>query len=267
MGARLTSRRVFVRDLGLGVVALTVGGTLWAACGGDEASPSGSTSVPGATPPPGSDVSPPAAPVRAEPTVRQVLLDFVSAYVVVRGTEAVVVDTGVGGSAPAIERGLAEVGVGWSDVGHVLLTHRHPDHVGSLGDVAARASDAVLYAGAADVEAIDTPRPLEPVGDGDTVLGMKVVDTPGHTPGHVSVFDPEGAVLIAGDSLNGEGSGVETIVDGVGGPNPRFTADMATAIASVRKLAALAPDTIYFGHGEPKLAGAAVALDALVARL
>ncbi len=254
------TRRIFIRDLGLGAVGIAVGGTVLAACGSE-------------TPSPGLPAPATGSPTTSRPaelgglTVRRVRLDFVSAYVLVRGRDVAVVDTGVGDSAGAIERALAEVGVGWPDVGSVILTHRHPDHVGSVGEVAASADDAVLFAGAADVEAIEAPRPLEPVGDGDTVSGMSVVETPGHTPGHISVFDPASAVLVAGDALNGVGSGVETIVDGVGGPNPRFTADMAAAVASVSKLAALSPDTIYFGHGEPRLGGAADALAALAARL
>lgn len=254
------TRRIFIRDLGLGAVGIAVGGTVLTACGNEPPAP--------APPVPATGSSAASRPADSGGlTVRRVRLDFVSAYVLVRGRNVAIVDTGVGGSAGEIERALAEVGVGWSDVGSVILTHRHPDHVGSLGDVAASAEDAVLFAGAADVEAIEAPRPLEPVGDGDTVLGLAVVESPGHTPGHISVFDPDSRILVAGDALNGDGSGVETIVDGVGGPNPRFTADMSAAVASVAKLAALSPDTIYFGHGEPRLGGAADALAALVSRL
>lgn len=269
-----TPRRAFLRELGRGMFAITVGGTLAAACAtGDDLPPPVEVTTTPSTPSTSVTTSAAAGSSTTETTpvfeltVHRVNLDFVSAYVLVRGAEAAVVDTGVAGSAAAIERGLAEVGLGWGDVGHVLLTHRHPDHVGSLGDVAKAAADAVLYAGAADVEAMAAPRRIEPVGDGDQVLDMAVVDTPGHTPGHISVFDPAASILVAGDALNGEGSGVETIVDGVGGPNPRFTADMDSAVASVQKLAAVSPDTIYFGHGEPKVGGAADALTALLARL
>ncbi len=272
------TRRIFIRDIGRGVVALTVGGSFLAACStGDQGEPPASepsttptrppssTSTTGAAAPPSSTST--SRAVTVELTVGRVNLDFVSAYVLVRGAGAAIVDTGVEGSTDAVERGLAEVGLAWSDVGQVILTHRHGDHVGSLPEVATRAADAVLYAGVADIEAITAPRPIEGVGDGDTVFGLEVVDTPGHTPGHIAVFDPATAILVAGDSLNGEGSGVANVVDGVGGPNPRFTPDMATAIESVRKLAGLTPDTIYFGHGEPKIGDAAAALDELVARL
>ncbi len=266
------SRRTFIRDMGRGVVAFAVGGLVLAACG-SEVEPAAATGEPESPGP----TSTPAAPTTAAPsetvtgaaglTVQRANLGFVSAYGLIRGTEAALVDTGVSGSAAAIERALAEVGVGWGAVGYVVLTHRHPDHIGSLGAVAGAAAEAVLFAGGADLDAMSASRPIQAVRDGDEIFGFQVVDTPGHTPGHIAVFDPAASVLVAGDALNGQGSGVAGIVDGVGGPNPQFTPDMDSAIESARKLAGLAPDSIYFGHGEPKVGGAAAALEALAASL
>ncbi|MDH3500189.1 MAG: MBL fold metallo-hydrolase, partial [Acidimicrobiia bacterium] len=178
-------------------------------------------------------------------------------------TEAAIVDTGFEGSAPAIEQGLSEAGVGWSNVGHVILTHRHPDHIGSLSAVADAAHQADLGAGAADIDAMTSPRPIDALADGQDVFGLQVVATPGHTPGHISVFDAATQILVAGDAINRDGASVP-VVNGVGGPNPQFTPDMDTAVESTRKLAALNPDTIFFGHGEPKVGGAAAALQELV---
>jgi glyoxylase-like metal-dependent hydrolase (beta-lactamase superfamily II) len=191
---------------------------------------------------------------------RRVSLGFVSAYVLARDGEVVVVDTGVEGSADDIEAALSAAGVGWGDVAHVVLTHQHPDHVGSLGEVLARAADAEVYAGEADVAAIDSPRPITAVADGAEVAGLQVVATPGHTAGHISVLDPAADLLVAGDALNGE--------DGkVVGPNPQFTADLPTAHESVRKLAQLAFGAVVFGHGEPVTAEAAAQVAALAGTL
>jgi glyoxylase-like metal-dependent hydrolase (beta-lactamase superfamily II) len=88
---------------------------------------------------------------------------------------------------------------------------------------------------------------------------MEVISTPGHTPGHVSVFDPGSGILVAGDAVNGAGSGLDA-PDGVAGPNPRYTPDMDTVAASVLTLAALEPTAIYFGHGEPLLTDVAAAM-------
>ncbi len=174
---------------------------------------------------------------------------FVSAYLLVKDGVAVLVDTGVSGGAGEIERSLSELGLGWGSVGHVILTHLHPDHVGGLGDVMSNASEAIGYAGAKDITGITSPRPLTAVGDGDVVFGLDIIETPGHTPGHVSVLDPIGSVLIAGDAINGEGGGVV-------GPNPQFSQDMGIANASVVKVAGLTFNTAVFGHGEPVAEGA-----------
>ncbi len=193
--------------------------------------------------------------------IGRVDLGFVSAYVLARKAEAVVIDTGVSGSEGQIEAGLAALGVGWGDVGHVILTHLHGDHVGSLGAVMDSATGAVGYAGEADLPAIASPRTLTPVGDGDKVLQLEIIETPGHTPGSISILDPFGGSLIAGDAMNGAGGGA------VAGPNPQFTSDMATAEDSVRKLAGLNFDSVYFGHGAPLVGGAKEAVMALVSDL
>jgi glyoxylase-like metal-dependent hydrolase (beta-lactamase superfamily II) len=100
--------------------------------------------------------SPPAAPpttttvaARVPLEWERVSLGFVSAYVLVRGREAAVVDTGTAGSQPAIAAALSTVGVGWYAVDHVVLTHMHPDHAGSVGAVLGSASGATAYAGEA----------------------------------------------------------------------------------------------------------------------
>ena len=78
-------------------------------------------------------------------------LGFVSAYVLVRAGEAVVVDTGVAGSEDAIVATLEAAGVAATDVSDVILTHRHDDHIGSVEAVASLAPGATLHAGADDV--------------------------------------------------------------------------------------------------------------------
>jgi glyoxylase-like metal-dependent hydrolase (beta-lactamase superfamily II) len=176
-------------------------------------------------------------------------LGFVSAYVLVRSGEAAVVDTGVAGSEDDIEAALAATGLGWDAVGHVILTHLHGDHIGSATAVLTAAPDATGYAGAADIPGISVPRALTPVGDGDRVFDLRIVATPGHTPGHISVLDEVGGVLVAGDALTSAGGRAA-------GPDPQFTPDMATAGASVAKLGALTFETLLVGHGDPVTAGA-----------
>jgi glyoxylase-like metal-dependent hydrolase (beta-lactamase superfamily II) len=182
----------------------------------------------------------------------RVNLGFVNAYVLVRGKEAAVVDTGTAGNGAKIAEVIRAANLGWDAVRHVLLTHYHPDHIGSVGEVLGEAAKATAYAGAADIPQIKSPRPVKPVSDNDEVFGLRVIATPGHTPGHICVFDPVGSLLILGDAMNNSGA--------LGGPNPQYTADMAQAHESVKKLAKLKFERALFGHGEPIDKGASQAI-------
>ena len=190
----------------------------------------------------------------------RVNLGFVNAYVLIRGKEAAVVDTGTPNNATKIAEVVHTGNLGWDAVHHVILTHYHPDHIGSVGEVLAAAPKATAYAGAADIPQIKTPRPLKAIGDNDEVFGLRVIATPGHTPGHVCVFDPAGSLLILGDAMNNVGSKLS-------GPNPKYTADMGQAHQSVKKLAKLTFQRAVFGHGEPIDKGASQAIAKLAGAL
>ncbi len=180
----------------------------------------------------------------------RVNMGFVSAYVLVRSGEVVIVDTGPSGDEQALIDTLDALGVGWGDVSDVILTHRHPDHVGNIGSIVDLAPQALLSTGAGDVDAIGADLGLRGLADGDTVSGLAVIGTPGHTDGHISLLDGDRGVLLAGDALNGADGGVS-------GPNPEFTPDLVMANASVQRLAGFDYETILFGHGEPVTADGA----------
>jgi glyoxylase-like metal-dependent hydrolase (beta-lactamase superfamily II) len=251
------NRRLFLATLGKGSMALVVFG----ACGdtgGSGGTPStssavpsttagGTTSSPATTSPATSSASSTTSPA-ADAQFQRVNLGFVSAYIVVRGSEAAIVDTGVSGSEGDIEAALGEVGLGWEQVGHVILTHRHPDHQGSTPAVLDAASGATGYAGEGDLDSITAPRQLTAVVDGDNVFGLDVVSTPGHTAGHICLLDPVAGVLVAGDALVGAAGGVAA-------PDPQFSSDHDEALRSVEKLAGLAYEQILFGHGDPVTSG------------
>jgi glyoxylase-like metal-dependent hydrolase (beta-lactamase superfamily II) len=250
--AQPVGRRWFLTQTVRGAVGIAVLG--FAACSRDE-DPSEGGATPEAAPPEAAGSSGSARGLAWS----RVDLGFVAAYVLVRGREAAVVDTGVEGSADAIGEVVDKAGPGWSGVRHVLLTHKHPDHVGSVGEVVDAAARAKVYVGAADLSEVDAPRSLTPLRDGDDVFGLRVVATPGHTVGHMAVFDSDTRVLVAGDAL--------TNTNGLAGSNPQFTEDKAAATASVRKLARLAPRTILVGHGDPVVKDATATLQKLAASL
>jgi glyoxylase-like metal-dependent hydrolase (beta-lactamase superfamily II) len=252
------SRRLFLAELGRGTVAIAVVGIAGCSPAGSqvpstadasasrEPSPDGSPAASADGSPPPSDASSGAGDGVAW---ERVDLGFVSAYILARGGEAAVVDTGTAESEDDVAAALERIGLGWNAVGHVIVTHKHGDHMGSLGAVLEAAPAATGYAGAEDLAAISSPRPLVAVADGDQVFGLTIVATPGHTAGHVAVLDEVGGILVAGDALGTGGGAVQ-------GPNSQFTEDMATALASVAKLGTLEFDTLLVGHGDPIVGGA-----------
>jgi glyoxylase-like metal-dependent hydrolase (beta-lactamase superfamily II) len=181
------------------------------------------------------------------------------------------VDAGLPNQTEAISAALVEAGIGVGDLRRIIFTHQDLDHVGS-GAALVRQSDARVLAHPADAPYIEgSQRPLkpspemleqrpqmrevlerlEPVGideyveDGtrlDLAGGTRVISTPGHTPGHISLYVERSKVLIAGDALTAERGSLN-------GPNPSMTLEMRTAIQSVRRLADLEIDTIVCYHG------------------
>jgi glyoxylase-like metal-dependent hydrolase (beta-lactamase superfamily II) len=261
------SRRTFLADLGRGAVAIAVFGV--AGCATPASSSRPTTAIPGpSSSPPGSPSTEPSATAAAGASAggsgaptdgfdwERVPLGVVSAYILVRGGEAVLVDTGVAGRADEIEAALGGIGLGWDAVGHLVITHHHGDHAGSARAIMDLAPGLAAYAGAADIPSIDVPRPLRAVDDGDEVGGLRIVATPGHTAGHVAVLDEMGGILVAGDALG-------TVGGPLAGSNPRFTADMEEARRSVVKLGTLRFETLLVGHGEPITSGASVQVAAL----
>lgn len=151
--------------------------------------------------------------------------------------------------APDADDVLAAVAEkGWR-LTHILVTHHHADHVQGIREVKDATGCRVV---GPKTEAHKIPGLDDAVAEGDTLqLGrheIRVIETPGHTLGHVAYFLPEAEVLFAGDTLFALGCG--RVFEG--------TPQMMHA--SLRKLAALPGETrVYCGH-EYTLANARFAL-------
>jgi glyoxylase-like metal-dependent hydrolase (beta-lactamase superfamily II) len=170
-------------------------------------------------------------------------------------------DVGAPGPLDGLESALADAGFDLGDVAGVLLTHQDVDHAGALATVQER-TDAVSVASehtAAVVTGREPPRGHDPDDERypparvdldlesgatfHTLAGAaRVVPTPGHTPGHLSVFFPEARFLVAADALTAD-------EDGLQGPNPDATGDMDVALESAGRLAELDVERILCYHG------------------
>jgi hydroxyacylglutathione hydrolase len=144
------------------------------------------------------------------------------------------------------------------------ITHAHLDHYGSSRAVCEKFG-VPMWCGAADVEMVEAGKMLGPrhkvipaapkckvargLREGDEVAGFKVLDTPGHSPGHVSYWRESDRVLICGDVIWGCNPFL-----GFGPPQEPFpfvSPDAALNRESARRLAALEPALVCFGHGAP----------------
>ncbi len=169
----------------------------------------------------------------------------VRCFVVVGTGGVVLVDSGPPGTGEAIGKALARVGAAWSDVTDIVLTHRHFDHTGGLAESAELAPGATVWAGADDAPEIPFKgrRAVRPLADGDLVGDLRVLHTPGHTPGHVSLLHATASLLLIGDIV-GSMDGALSF-----GP-PAFTADLARSRQSLHRMVDLQTDRVLFSHGD-----------------
>jgi hydroxyacylglutathione hydrolase len=159
------------------------------------------------------------------------------------------------------------------DIAAHALTHTHPDHQGSSHAVCERLG-VPLWCGQGDVPSMETPGaihnskvprwmdaletrywtgPAHPVAralsEGDEVAGFTVLETPGHSRGHISFWRESDRTLIAGDVLGN--MHFITAMPGLHLPPDMFTPDPARNRVSARRLAELRPALACFGHGKP----------------
>ena len=262
------TRRTLLVDLGRTTVAAAVAVPLLSACAGEDEPGPGDGATSG-------DAGGSSEGVGSVGTAEGVLdwqrasFGFVSAYVLVRNGEALVFDTGTGDDGvDPIATALEAAGVGWGAVGHVLVSHRHGDHAGGVEAVLGEAPDATLYAAMPDLDRIATEgATTAALVDGDQVLGLRIVATPGHTLGHVSALDETSGLLLAGDAMVRDREIGGTTGEGIEASPPDFTEDAELALESVRILADLDFETVLFGHGDPLEEDAKAQVEAYAATL
>ncbi|ELY51718.1 MBL fold metallo-hydrolase [Natronolimnohabitans innermongolicus] len=172
----------------------------------------------------------------------------------------VLIDVGPANAVDGLRTHLRSLGYELEDVWLVLATHHDGDHVGGLADLL-EAVDAVVATHPEEAPYLTGER--DPIkGDGDryppvdvdlevvggvripTLAGpMEIVETPGHTPGHVSLHFPEDGLLIAGDALVSDGD------EPLSGPKPEFTPDMDRAYGSLEALSSRGIEHVVCYHG------------------
>jgi len=187
-------------------------------------------------------------------------------------SEVTLIDAGFAGSRGRIERGLVRHGRALADLRRIVCTHGHPDHAGGVRELEAAGVEVCMHP--ADFERLQLglrdalrspargrllaaitrpPTAVRLVEDGDLLPvlgGLRVVHTPGHTPGSICLYGHRDRLLFTGDVLQRRRGGSVVFA------SPVFSDDHAAARASIRRLAALDVATIVFSHYPPLRDGA-----------
>jgi glyoxylase-like metal-dependent hydrolase (beta-lactamase superfamily II) len=192
---------------------------------------------------------------------------------------AVLIDTGMPGQLEQIRTAMSEVGVSFDKLKAVIITHQDLDHIGSLPEILKESVNRIeVYAHEIDKPYIEGTLPLiktdpnriseeawaalpeevqelyknppkakinKTLEDGQELPlfgGIRVIFTPGHAPGHISLYLKQSKTLVAGDAMIClEGS--------LRGPVKQTTLDMDTAFSSLKKFMDLDIESVICYHG------------------
>ena len=215
---------------------------------------------------------------------------FVNVYMVLKepfSNDWILIDAAIKGSANKIVNMAKDIFGTGAKPSAIILTHGHFDHTGALKDLL-KIWDVPVYAHHLEIPYLtgrsSYPPPDPSVGGGlmstlswmypkgpidlknkikelpadgslPMLTGWRYVYTPGHAPGHISLFRGDDKVLIAGDAFvttkQESAFAVMTQKKQLSGPPKYFTNDWVAAAASVRQLADLHPAIAATGHGKP----------------
>jgi glyoxylase-like metal-dependent hydrolase (beta-lactamase superfamily II) len=199
-------------------------------------------------------------------------LAFVNCYLVRESDGLTLVDTGLPNTHDDILAAARTLG---APIRRILLTHAHMDHIGSVDALIEKLgpTSVELISNARSLPLLQKPpdtslqptepqtkikgglpgiksRPAKLVAEGDLVGSLRVIETPGHIPGHLSFLDERDGTLYAGDAIICKGG---LSISGFAPwffPLPNFaTWHKPTALASAQKLLTYPIERFASGHG------------------
>ncbi|GAA4460144.1 MBL fold metallo-hydrolase [Nibrella saemangeumensis] len=196
--------------------------------------------------------------------------------------ETLLVDCGYAGFGPLIEEAASKHGLSLADLTGIIISHHDIDHVGGLHEIKEQFPAVNVYASEIDAPYItgklksarlrqaeemfpslpeehkagalsflELLKTVQPVAVDSTFAtdekpaywpGVQIINTPGHMPGHISIYLKDSRTLVACDAVVVENGAFEIA-------NPQFTLDLEQALASVKKLQTLDITRVVCYHG------------------
>jgi glyoxylase-like metal-dependent hydrolase (beta-lactamase superfamily II) len=192
------------------------------------------------------------------------------------------IDCGYARSRGRIEKAMSEHGRALAELARVVCTHGHPDHAGGARELAFAGIPVLIHPADGERLAITwrdmlrrptrgkffaaiTPEPPQTLAieDGDILPmlgGLRVVHTPGHTPGSVCFYGARDRIVFVGDTLQRRFGRVSFA-------SSLYSDDIGLARRTVQRLASLDVETVVFSHYPPLTEGASDTLASLARRL
>jgi len=199
--------------------------------------------------------------------------NFIASYIL-RGEKTIIVETGPTSSVHNLIHGLEKLDVEPEEVAYIAVSHIHLDHSGGVGPVARRFPKAkvvvhergashlanpeklwqhaqIVLGHVAEIYGKPEPIPLDKIlaaQDGMVLdagggVALKVLETVGHAPHHLSFYEPLSNGIFTGDSAGIYLNEIDVVVPTTPAP---FRLDMA--LASLEKMASLKPSILYYTH-------------------
>lgn len=220
------------------------------------------------------------------PAVHQVRMLGADAFLIVEDS-LTLIDAGMVGSRITLERYLRRIGRSLDELDRIICTHGHPDHIGGIRELVRDRADVTILIHPDDLAGLQlplrealarteersvrrgrliqyltrAPQNCTPIDDGALLPelgGLRVIHTPGHTPGSICLYAGRLRLLFTGDVL-------QVIRGRLTYASSFFSHDHAEARASVERLAALDVRTIALSHYPPWTADPSATLRDLAA--
>lgn len=213
----------------------------------------------------------------------EISLKGVNAHLITLSDELILIDTGSAGDEQKIATALAEIGCDLADLTHIIVTHCHPDHAGSLAALQAQTNamtimhpiDAALVQNGIAMRPLTpppgllakllfrifiapaphtiTPARIDQTVEDDDVLslagGLRVIHAPGHSAGQIVLLWEKLGILFVGDAV----MNLPRLSYSLGYEDFELGRQTAAHLASFNF------DIACFGHGKPLLGSAGLA--------